>query len=64
MWSIGSGRSGVCSLFGGLVAENLGWRYIFFALIVVAVIGMLMVKDTGKQGRNQEAPTSSTCRRA
>ena len=36
----------VCSLLGGLVAENLGWRYIFFASIVVAVIGMLMVKGT------------------
>ena len=29
-WSIGSwGGSGVCSLFGGLVASSLGWRWIF-----------------------------------
>jgi MFS transporter, DHA2 family, multidrug resistance protein len=38
LWSIGSwGGSGLCSLFGGLVTQNLGWRYIFFASIVVAV---------------------------
>mgnify|MGYP001412234590 CR=1 FL=1 len=47
LWSIGSwGGSGVCSLFGGLVAENLGWRYIFFASIVVAIIGLLMIRGT------------------
>jgi len=47
LWSIGSwGGSGVCSLFGGLVAENFGWRYIFFASIVVAVIGLLMMRGT------------------
>jgi DHA2 family multidrug resistance protein-like MFS transporter len=29
-WSIGSwGGSGLCSLFGGLVASSLGWRWIF-----------------------------------
>lgn len=47
LWSIGSwGGSGVCSLFGGLVAENFGWRYIFFASIVVAIIGLVMMKGT------------------
>lgn len=47
LWSIGSwGGSGVCSLFGGMVAQNLGWRYIFFFSIIVAIIGMLMVKGT------------------
>ncbi|HRP24900.1 MAG TPA: MFS transporter [Thauera sp.] len=47
LWSIGSwGGSGVCSLFGGLVTQNFGWRYIFFASIVVAVIGLLMMKGT------------------
>jgi DHA2 family multidrug resistance protein-like MFS transporter len=47
LWSIGSwGGSGVCSLFGGLVAQNFGWRYIFFASIVVSVIGLLMLKGT------------------
>lgn len=47
LWSIGSwGGSGVCSLFGGMVAQNLGWRYIFFFSIIIAIIGMLMVKGT------------------
>ena len=47
LWSIGSwGGSGVCSLFGGLVADNIGWRYIFFASIVVAILGLLMMKGT------------------
>ena len=48
LWSIGSwGGSGVCSLFGGLVTQNFGWRYIFFASIVVAVIGLLMMMMKG-----------------
>jgi MFS transporter, DHA2 family, multidrug resistance protein len=45
LWSIGSwGGSGVCSLFGGLVAQNFGWRTIFFASIVVAIIGLLLIQ--------------------
>src|SRR5437868_14567300 len=29
LWSIGSwGGSGICALFGGIVTESLGWRYI------------------------------------
>ena len=47
LWSIGSwGGSGVYSLFGGLVAEHFGWRYIFFASIVVAIIGLALMKGT------------------
>jgi len=47
LWSIGSwGGSGVCSLFGGMMAQNFGWRYIFFSSIVVAVIGLLLIKGT------------------
>lgn len=47
LWSIGSwGGSGFCALFGGLVASNLGWRYIFWATVVISVIGFLMVKGT------------------
>ena len=47
LWSIGSwGGSGVCSLFGGFMAQNFGWRYIFFSSIVVSVIGLLMIKGT------------------
>lgn len=47
LWSIGSwGGSGVCSLFGGFMAQNFGWRYIFFSSIIVSVIGLLMIKGT------------------
>ena len=46
-WSIGSwGGSGLCSLFGGLVASSLGWRWIFWMSIVVAVISFLLIKGT------------------
>ena len=47
LWSIGSwGGSGLCSLFGGLVAQNLGWRYIFFASVVVAIVGLMLIHGT------------------
>jgi len=47
LWSIGSwGGSGLGSLFGGLVAQNFGWRWIFFASIAVALAGMLLVRGT------------------
>jgi MFS transporter, DHA2 family, multidrug resistance protein len=47
LWSIGSwGGSGFCSLFGGLMAQNVGWRYIFFASALISIIGMWMIKDT------------------
>lgn len=47
LWSIGSwGGSGFCALFGGLVASNFGWRYIFWATVVISIIGFFMVKGT------------------
>ena len=47
LWSMGSwGGSGFAALFGGLVAENLGWRWIFIACAAVSVIGMLLVHGT------------------
>ena len=47
MWSIGSwGGSGVCSLFGGLVAQNFGWRWIFIASVAVALLGMALMHGT------------------
>ncbi|MGE5385344.1 MAG: MFS transporter [Betaproteobacteria bacterium] len=47
LWSIGSwGGSGVCSLFGGMMVENFGWRYIFFSSIIVSLIGLAMIKGT------------------
>jgi DHA2 family multidrug resistance protein-like MFS transporter len=46
-WSIGSwGGSGVCSLFGGLVASSLGWRWIFWMSIAVAGVSYLLIKGT------------------
>jgi DHA2 family multidrug resistance protein-like MFS transporter len=47
LWSIGSwGGSGFAALFGGLMAANVGWRWIFFAAAAVSAIGMLMVRGT------------------
>lgn len=47
LWSIGSwGGSGVCALFGGLVTEHLGWRYIFLASVVVALLGLVLMSGT------------------
>jgi DHA2 family multidrug resistance protein-like MFS transporter len=47
LWSMGSwGGSGFAALFGGLVAQNIGWRWIFFASAGVSLIGMLMVRGT------------------
>jgi len=46
-WSIGSwGGSGVCSLFGGLVASSLGWRWIFWMSIAVAALSYLLINGT------------------
>ncbi|WP_407279837.1 MFS transporter [Aromatoleum evansii] len=47
LWSIGSwGGSGMCSLFGGLMTANFGWRYIFLVSIVVALVGLFLVRGT------------------
>lgn len=47
MWSIGSwGGSGLCSLFGGLMADNFGWRSIFFVSIAVCLLGLWMMRGT------------------
>lgn len=47
LWSIGSwGGSGICSLFGGLVNQSLGWRCIFFASVAAAVLGLVLMRGT------------------
>ena len=46
-WSIGSwGGSGLCSLFGGLVASTIGWRWIFVISILVAIVSYLLLRGT------------------
>jgi DHA2 family multidrug resistance protein-like MFS transporter len=47
LWSMGSwGGSGFAALFGGVMTENVGWRWIFFASAAVSAVGMLMVHGT------------------
>jgi MFS transporter, DHA2 family, multidrug resistance protein len=47
LWSMGSwGGSGFAALFGGLMTENLGWRWIFFLSAAVSAVGMFMVRGT------------------
>jgi DHA2 family multidrug resistance protein-like MFS transporter len=47
LWSMGSwGGSGFAALFGGVMTENVGWRWIFFASAAVSIVGMLMVRGT------------------
>ena len=47
LWSMGSwGGAGFAALFGGLMAENVGWRWIFIGSAAVSVIGMLLVRGT------------------
>lgn len=47
LWSMGSwGGSGFAALFGGLMMQNVGWRWIFFGSAALSLIGMLMVKGT------------------
>src|SRR4051794_40470025 len=55
-WSIGSwGGSGLCSLFGGLIASSLGWRWIFWMSIIVAVVSFLLIRGTPE---SKEAATT------
>ena len=56
IWSMGSwGGSGFAALFGGLMATNVGWRWIFVACAAVSVIGMLMVHGTPESRVQQPA---------
>lgn len=47
MWSIGSwGGSGLCSLAGGLMSQNFGWRSIFWVGIAVSALGLVLMRGT------------------
>ncbi|MDR7856866.1 MFS transporter [Tissierella sp.] len=46
-WSIGSwGGSGLCSLFGGFVTSTIGWRWIFWISIIVAIGSFFLINGT------------------
>ena len=58
-WSIGSwGGSGLSSLFGGLVASTIGWRWIFWMSIAVAVLSALLLRGI------PESKVETTARRS
>ncbi|QGF25315.1 MFS transporter [Raineyella fluvialis] len=47
MWSIGSwGGSGLAAIFGGIVASNIGWQWIFGTSIAVSVVSFFMILGT------------------
>jgi len=46
-WSIGSwGGSGLSSLFGGIIASTIGWRWIFWFSIAVAILSYYLITGT------------------
>lgn len=46
-WSIGSwGGSGLSSLFGGVVASTIGWRWIFLFSIAIAILSFFLISGT------------------
>ncbi len=52
LWSIGTfGGSGLSSLTGGIIASSLGWRWIFFFAIIVAVIALFLTKELPENSR-------------
>ena len=59
-WSIGSwGGSGLCSLFGGAVASTIGWRWIFWMSIAIAVVSYLLIRQTPESKVEQSGESHS-----
>ncbi len=53
-WSIGSwGGSGICTLFGGLMATYIGWRSIFVVSILLTLLAMYLIKHAPETKQNQ-----------
>lgn len=45
-WSMGTfGGSGLSALFAGIIATNLGWRWIFVFSVLVAVLSLYFLKN-------------------
>lgn len=45
-WSMGTfGGSGLAALFAGIIATNLGWRWIFILSAVLAAIALYLLKE-------------------
>ncbi len=40
------GGGGLSALFGGLVAQSLGWRWIFFISVAVSLLGLWLIRGT------------------
>lgn len=57
MWSIGSwGGGGLGSLFGGFMAQSLGWRWIFFLSIAVSLLGLWLIRGTPESKAESKGP--------
>jgi DHA2 family multidrug resistance protein-like MFS transporter len=58
-WSIGSwGGSGLSPLFGGFVASTIGWRWIFWMSIAVALASLLLLRGTPESKADAGSPGS------
>lgn len=58
LWSMGSwGGSGFAAIFGGLMAANVGWRWIFFGAVALSIIGMWMMRGTPESKASEDAAT-------
>ncbi|VEI13053.1 MFS transporter [Trueperella bialowiezensis] len=57
MWSIGSwGGSGFAAVFGGIVAQQINWRWIFIINIIVSILAMLLIWGTPESKVEQKGP--------
>lgn len=57
MWSIGSwGGSGFAALFGGIISQQINWRWIFIISIIVSILAMLLIWGTPESKVPQKGP--------